>query len=101
MGIGLPELLAPLPDRVVSHDDPAGEQQLFDIAIAQAEAEIQPHCMADDLGGEAVVLVTIGQWCTHVTSIAHQPGVGQAAQQVDNALSINVGTVAAGRTPSV
>ncbi len=44
------------------------------------------HRMADDLGWEAVILVTVGRWCIRMTSVAHQAGVGQAAQQVDNAL---------------
>jgi hypothetical protein len=35
------------------------EQQLFDITIAEAEAEIQPHCMAADLGWETVILVMV------------------------------------------
>lgn len=34
-------------------------QQLFDITIAEAEAEIQPHCMADDRGWETVMLVMV------------------------------------------
>jgi len=57
------------------------EQQLFDITIAEAEAEIQPHCMADDLGWETVILVMVDPWCTHTTSMAHHAGVGQTAQQ--------------------
>jgi hypothetical protein len=35
------------------------EQQLFDITIAEAEAKIQPHCMADVLGWETVILVMV------------------------------------------
>jgi hypothetical protein len=35
------------------------EQQLFDITIAEAEADIPPHCMADDLGWETVILVML------------------------------------------
>ena len=35
------------------------EQQLFDITIAEAEGEIQPLCMADDLGWETVILVMV------------------------------------------
>ena len=65
------------------------EQQLFDLTIAEAEAEIQPHCMADDLGWETVILVMVDPWCTHTTSMAHHAGVGQTAQQIDNALRPN------------
>ena len=35
------------------------EQQLFGLTIAEAAAEIQPHCMADDLGWETVMLVMV------------------------------------------
>jgi hypothetical protein len=48
IGIRLPELLAPLPDRFVGDGDSTSEQQLFDIAIAEAEAIVQPDAMADD-----------------------------------------------------
>ena len=40
IGIRPPELPAPLPDRFISHDRPTCEQQLFDVAIAQVEAEL-------------------------------------------------------------
>jgi hypothetical protein len=56
IGIWLPKLPAPLPDGFIRHDNTPGEQQLFDIAIAEAEAEVQPDAMADDLNWEAVVL---------------------------------------------
>jgi hypothetical protein len=59
IGIRLPELLAPLPDRFVGDDDSTSEQQLFDIAIAEAEAEVEPDAVADDLGREAVVFVPV------------------------------------------
>jgi hypothetical protein len=83
-GILLAELHAPLANGFIRDADSSGEQQFFDVAKAQAEAEIQPDSMADDLGGEAVVLVTVRRWCAHATSMAHQAGAGQAAQQVDN-----------------
>jgi phage tail sheath protein FI len=67
------------------HNDAPGEQQLFDIAIAETEAEVQLDAMADDRNWEAVVLVPISRWCAHGVSIAHQVSIGQAAQQVDNA----------------
>jgi hypothetical protein len=81
----LAKLQAPLANGVIRDDASPGEQQLFDSAIAEAEAELQPHHRADDLGWEAVMLVTVGRWCIHTTSMAHQQGVGQAAQQVDKA----------------
>ena len=43
IGIWLPELAAPLPDGFIRDDHPTGEQEFFDIAVAEAEAEIQPY----------------------------------------------------------
>ena len=40
--IGLAEVAAPLPNRFVRHQDPAGEQEFFPIAVAEEEAEIGP-----------------------------------------------------------
>jgi hypothetical protein len=60
IGIGLPELQAPLPSGLVGHDNPTGEQELFHIAIAQTEAKIESDAMSDDLGPEAVVFVCNG-----------------------------------------
>jgi hypothetical protein len=37
IGIRLPELPAPLPDRFIGDDDSTSEQQLFDIAVAEAK----------------------------------------------------------------
>jgi hypothetical protein len=50
------EFSAPLPNRLVGDDDATGEQELFHITVAETEPEIQPDTVADDLGGEAVVL---------------------------------------------
>jgi hypothetical protein len=36
IGIWLPELHTPLMDRFVRHNDPTGEQELFEIALAEA-----------------------------------------------------------------
>ena len=62
IGIRLPELPAPLPDGFIRHDDPTGEQEFFHIAVAEAEAEIEPDAMADDLSRETMVCVRVG-WC--------------------------------------
>jgi len=60
IGRRLAELPAPLPDRFIGHEDPAGEQPLFHIPIAQAEAEAEPDAMADDLGRKPMVCVRVG-----------------------------------------
>jgi hypothetical protein len=62
IGIGLPELQAPLPDGFIGHANPPGEQEFFHIPVAQAEAEIEPDAVANELGREAMVCVWIG-WC--------------------------------------
>jgi hypothetical protein len=43
-------------------EDPTGAQQRFDLAVAEAEAEVPPHRVADDLGREAVVLTRVCGW---------------------------------------
>jgi hypothetical protein len=65
MGIRLSEFPAPLPDRLVGDDDSAGEQQLFNVSVAEAEAVVQPDAMADDLGRNPMVCVQVG-WCRDV-----------------------------------
>src|SRR5215475_4687291 len=57
--IVLPEGATPLPDGFIRHNNAAGEQEFFDISIAQAEAIIEPHAVADDVRRKAVVLVTV------------------------------------------
>jgi hypothetical protein len=39
------------------NDDPTGEQQFFHIAIAEAEAVVEPRAVADNLRGETVVFM--------------------------------------------
>lgn len=56
IGILLAELAAPLADGLISDDCATFEQQLFDIAKAEAEAEVQPHGVADDFHRKAVIL---------------------------------------------
>jgi hypothetical protein len=56
----LPECAAPLTDRFMRHDNTTGQQHVFDIAVAEGEAEGEPDGMADALRGKAVVLVALG-----------------------------------------
>jgi hypothetical protein len=60
MGIGLPEFPASIPHRLVRQEDATFGRELFDVPVAQAEAEIQPDTVADDLGREPMALVRIG-----------------------------------------
>ena len=57
IGILLSELQTLLTDRFVRHNDPMGEQGLFDIGLAEAHTAVEPDPMADDLRGEAVVFM--------------------------------------------
>ena len=87
LGIGLAKLPAPLPAGFVGHRDPAGKQQLCDLALAKATPAIEPNRAAQDLDREAVVLRAVGGWCVQAPSMAPQASARQAAQQVDNAPS--------------
>jgi hypothetical protein len=57
IGVILPKLPTPLTDGFMGYGDATLEQQFFYVAVAQGEAIIEPDSMADDLAGEAVVLV--------------------------------------------
>jgi hypothetical protein len=77
----LPKLLAPLADRFIPRDDATGEQELFYVAVAQTEVEVQPDAMADDFYGRTMMPVIIRTgWCVHEATIAHQTAVVQAAK---------------------
>jgi hypothetical protein len=57
----LSEFPAPLPDGLIGLKDSPDEEQLFHVLpIAEAEAVVQPHAMADDLGGKTMVFVALG-----------------------------------------
>src|SRR5215467_6555666 len=53
----LPKLQTPLADGLMGHVDATLAQDLLYVAVAQREAIIEPDTMADDLAGEAMVLV--------------------------------------------
>jgi hypothetical protein len=72
VGIRPPEHPAPIPHRLIRQNDTAFGHQLFDVSVTQAEAEIQPDTVADDLGWEPMALVGIGcWWCIHAASMAY------------------------------
>src|SRR5215471_2993309 len=60
IGVVLPKLQTPLADGLMGHVDATLEQDLLYVAVAQREAIIEPDAMADDLAGEAMVLVAFG-----------------------------------------
>jgi hypothetical protein len=58
--IRLAKLAAPLADRFVRHEDTTDEQELFDVAMAEREAEREPDRVANDLAWESMMFVGIG-----------------------------------------
>ena len=82
-GILLAKFPTPLTDGLIGDDDAAHKEPLFDIPIAEAEPEIQPDTVADNLGWEAVVLIAVRcGWSIHTASMPQWGGF----QQVDRAL---------------
>jgi hypothetical protein len=59
IGIGLAKLAAPLADRFIRYEDTTDAQELFDVAMAEREAEIEPDRVANDLAWESMILVGI------------------------------------------
>lgn len=59
MGIRLPKWATPCPNRFIRDEDATGPQQLFDLPVAEAEAAVQPDALADNLGRETVVLISV------------------------------------------
>jgi hypothetical protein len=57
LGESSAELVAPATDRFVRDDDTSFEQQLLDVAQAQAEPEIPTNRAADDDGSKAVAVI--------------------------------------------
>src|ERR1700731_4867366 len=51
------ELIAPASDCLVRHDHAALEEQLFDVAQAQLEAEVPAHCATDNTRRKTVTVI--------------------------------------------
>ena len=60
LGVGRPELAAPEADRLVADTNPTLGEQVFDVTMAQVEAEVQPDGVADDFRWEAMTAVQGG-----------------------------------------
>jgi hypothetical protein len=57
----LPALLvAPAPDRLVSRFDPPLKERIFDVAVAEVEAMVDPDRVPDDGRRETVPLLGVG-----------------------------------------
>src|SRR5262249_15756553 len=69
ISICLAEFPAPLADGLIGHEDAPDEEQLFHVPIAETEVVVQPHPMADDLGGEPMIFVARPRgWKRHALS---------------------------------
>jgi hypothetical protein len=74
VGILLAKLLASLADGLVGHYDASGGHQLFDITIAEREAEVQPSRVRDDLGRKSIALIAGRGWyCCHAADHTTRP----------------------------
>jgi hypothetical protein len=60
MGIRLPKFSTPRPHRLIGEDDAAFGHQLFNISVAQAEAEVEPDTVADNLCRKPMTLIQDG-----------------------------------------
>jgi hypothetical protein len=82
--ICLAKLATPLADGFVRDVDPACEQQLLHVTVAQAKPIVEPDATTNDSGRETVVLIAAGwDWCIHAACIPHP----MAARQVDKAVT--------------
>ncbi len=52
-----PEMVHPAPDGLVGDRDPAFRQQIFDVAEAQREPNIEPDRVLDDFGWKAIAAI--------------------------------------------
>jgi hypothetical protein len=76
MRILLAELPAPLADGLIGYGNPTGQEQLFDIPIAEAEPKVEPHAMANDLNRKAVMFISVGRSRgVHAAIMSHSPEV--------------------------
>ena len=66
IGLRWPKLPAPLPERFRRHADPTDAQECFHVAIAEAEAIVQPDAVAHDFGRKPMMFVALWSgWRSH------------------------------------
>lgn len=65
IGRVLAELLTPLADRLIGHDDPALSQKRFHSTIAERETNVEPNRMTDYFGREAMTRRARVRRCFH------------------------------------
>src|SRR5271166_234582 len=50
-------MVHPTPNRLIRHRHSAFRQQIFDVAQAEGEPEVEPYCLVNDLGRETIPAV--------------------------------------------
>jgi hypothetical protein len=77
LGAALPQIRSkmvhPAPNGLIGQSDPAFRQQIFDVAEAQGEPEIERDCPMNDLKREPVTAVAdflhcLGDWTARATA---------------------------------
>jgi hypothetical protein len=61
----------PLTNRFSGHRHSTFWQELYYIPEAEAEAKVQPHGMADDLGGKTMIFRASGWGCGTLAQLCH------------------------------
>jgi hypothetical protein len=79
VGVLLAKFPAPLADGLIRDDHSPFEEELFDIAIAEAEAKVEPDAVADDFRGKAVVFVALRRHTLLPVPFAHMIGTEASA----------------------
>jgi hypothetical protein len=72
LGIESTKLDAPVPDGFVTNCDASLSQEIFNIAVAEVEAIVEPDSIANDIGRESVTFVGIDHRIIHVPELSCQ-----------------------------
>jgi hypothetical protein len=93
--IGLPPRPTPLPHDCIGRDPTALGHQPFDVAVAEAEADLEPDTMAHYLRRKPKALLRAGcGWWVQAASMPPQPGAGMWASSWDNAAAVDTSSTA-------
>ncbi len=70
VSVCLAELERPFTDRFVSNDYPTHSHYFFNVAVAEGEAEVKPHSVANDFGRKPMTPIE-GNSCVHQPIMQH------------------------------
>jgi len=68
--VSLSELERPFTDRFVSNGYPAHSHYFFNVAVAEGEAEVKPHSVANDFGRKTMTAIERNS-CVHQPIMQH------------------------------